>query len=352
MRIYHSLSQYSISAAWIKALAVISLTTSMQMSFAQTPDAAKPAEAGTPPAAEPATPTAETPVANKPIYASPTDRDNALLAIAKPDEIQWLETPNEKFLALYKLGETRKTKGTLLILHAPELPQLWPAQLDNLRRNLPTYGWETMTVPLPQKYTVTIPKRELPPADAAAETPTADPSTPASEPKLPLAREQLISERVTAAVTQINKNGKFNIVVLVDNSSAPFGLADLYKKINKGGAGGKIDGPIQALVLVNLQDKEPLTKEQLIAIFSVPELPVMDVFFNPDDKVQVEFRRQHRAEAMRQNLKNYQQLILPPEHLATVDDKQTFWLEKVRGFMEKKAEGNELPNKSKASAEQ
>lgn len=355
MRILHSLSQYGDVVGLVKILAVAGLTTIVEMSFAQTPETAKPAEATAPATTEAPAPDSALPAAEKPTYTSTIERDNALLASAKPDEIQWLETPNEKFLALYKLAETRKTKGSLLILHAPELPQLWPAQLDNLRRNLPLYGWETMTVPLPQKYAEVIPKRELPQTTAEAPAESAPATDPAAaqtdtEAKPPMARDQLINERVAAAVAQINKNGKFNLVVLVDNSSAPFALADLLKKTSSGTGKGKINGPIQAVVLVNLQDKEPLTKEQLAAIFSMPDLPVMDVFLNPDDQIQIDVRRLHKAEAMRQNLKNYQQLILPPEHLVTVDSKQTFWLEKVRGFM-KQVEGDELPNRTQASAQ-
>jgi len=300
-------------------------------------------------------------VPEKPIYANNLERDNALFAkaftdIAKADELQPLETPDEKIISLYKAGETRKPKGVLLIMHSPEVPQLWPAPLESLRRNLPLYGWATMALPLPARYPGTVPERELAssssqvaesassaassaPAEAAASSSSA--SSEAAKPLI--ARDKLISERVEAAVAQLNKIGQFNLVVLVDNSSAPDALATLYKKINKGNAGGDtIDGPLQALILVNMQDQEPLTKEQLKAIFAVADLPVMDVFLNPDNPSQSEIRRLHQAEAMRQNLKDYQQLILPNQPLASVDDSQNFWLGKVHGFAARKAEGNEL----------
>lgn len=300
----------------------------------------------------------------KPIYANNTERDNALLAkaftaIAKADELQPLETPDEKILALYKAGETRKTKGVLLIMHAPEVPQLWPTNLENLRRNLPFYGWATMALPLPAKYQSAIPERESASVSsiatettnsaAASSTPAesvATASSAASEaPKPLIARDKLINERVDAAVAQLNKLGQFNLVMLVDNSSAPDALASLYKKINKTSTtSDTVDGPLQALILVNLQNQEPLSKEQLGAIFSVSDLPVMDVFFNPDNAAQGELRRLHHAEAMRKNLKDYQQLILPSQPAVNVDDKQNFWLGKIHGFVAAKAEGSELSN--------
>ncbi|GGY74141.1 hypothetical protein GCM10011613_19360 [Cellvibrio zantedeschiae] len=306
----------------------------------------------------------------KPIYANNVERDNALLtkaftAIAKADELQPIETPDEKIITLFKNGETRQTKGALLIMHAPEVPQLWPATLENLRRNLPLYSWATMALPLPAKYQNTVPERESASASSIAaetESSAASSSAPAeaiattssasSEPAKPLIpRNKLISDRVEAAVAQLNKIGQFNLVVLVDNSSAPDALATLYKKINKSSTtNDTVDGPLQALILVNLQNQEPLTKEQLADIFSVGDLPVMDVFFNPDNTAQAELRRIHHAEAMRKNLKDYQQLILPSQPPVSVDDKQNFWLAKIHGFVARKAEGNELQGGSSNSS--
>lgn len=304
----------------------------------------------------------------KPIYADKLERDNALLAkaftaIAKADELQPLETPDEKILALFKSGETRQPKGALLLMHAPETPQLWPATLENLRRNLPLYGWATMALPLPAKYEATVPERESSsassvtsesvssaassaPAETVAAASSASSSSEAPKPIIP--RDKLIAERVEAATAQLNKLGQFNVVVLVDNSSAPDALASLYKKINKSTTtADTLDGPLQALILVNLQNQEPLTKEQLGNIFSVQELPIMDVFFNPDNTEQAELRRVHQAEAMRKNVKDYQQLILPSQPPVSIDDRQNFWLAKVHGFVARKAEGNELKGDDK-----
>lgn len=341
----------------IPLMTLIVLMSSGEL-FAQTPEAAVIAPPEAVPAEAPAAP-AQT--QEKPLYNSTAERDNGLLVAANPGETQWLETANEKFVALYKAGETRKTKGALLILHAPELPQLWPAPLENLRRNLPLYGWETMTVPLPQKYSTKTPERT--PQNLA--TVVADPTTSSaasSESSVsaaassttalseatnqaqitPLPRAQLMTERVSAALAHLNKNGQLNVVVLVDNSSAPDSLAGIWAKMNQGTGKSNMEGQAQALILVNLQSQEPLTQTQLGAIFAAPNLPIMDVFFDRDNQYQANIRRLHRAEAMRKNVKYYQQVILPPEHFMTIDDKQSFWLEKVRGFMEKKAEGVEL----------
>ncbi len=284
----------------------------------------------------------------KPIFASTMERDNALLALALPNEAQWLVTPREKIIVLFKAGETRKIQGSFLILHAPELPQLWPAPLEILRRNLPIYGWDTLAVPLPSlnatktsghyksvdtSSSSNVQSTSIDSSTASSVMTSSDNSSSATQASLALSQEstslprtQSINERINAAITLLSKIGQPNLVVLVDNSSAPDSLVELSKNA------------IQALILVNLQSQEPLTQMQLAAMFSDVDLPVLDVFFRPDDKYQIEVRRLHHAEAMRKNLRNYQQLILPPEHFIAVNNKQSFWLEKVRGFINKKSE--------------
>lgn len=295
----------------------------------------------------------------KPIYNSTRERDNDLLAkayaaIAKPEEIVWLETREERIVSLFRLAETRKTKGALLLLHAPETPQLWPPSLENPRRNLSLYGWATMALALPAKYPATVPVRETASSagdgnatseaassSAAAES-TGSSSSSSSSAKLVPPRNEVIASRVNAAVTQLNKDGQFNLVVLVDNSSAPDALAGLLQKVNKnGGTPDTIDGPLQALILVNMQEQEPLTKAQLSGIFSVSALPVLDVFFGPENPAMLEARRLHKAEAMRQNLKEYQQLLISPEQQPTIDEKRGYWLARVQGFMDQAARGSE-----------
>ena len=323
------------------------------LSFAQNPPTTE--EASAPSAAAPI-------AAEKPIYSSNSERDNDLLAkaftsIAKADELLWLETPDEKVLSLYKPGETRKTLGLLLIMHAPEVPQLWPSNLENLRRNLPLYSWSTIALPLPAKYSTETPQRDSPavvePATDASSSaaPEAAPvssaaSSESAKPILP--RDKIIAGRVTAAVGEINKLGKLDLAVLVDNSSAPDALASLYPQFNITKE-NTTESALKALILVNLQDQEPLTKTQLAAIFANSNLRVMDVFFNPDNKAQAEVRRLHKAEAMRQNIKDYRQLIIPAQPSVSVEDTQNFWLGKTHGFLNSKLEKDERSKERKSS---
>jgi hypothetical protein len=212
-----------------------------------------------------------------------------------------------------------------------------------------------MALALPAKYPAAVPARETASSaaadgsaaseaassSAAAENASSSASSASSAKPIP-PRNEVIANRVNAAVTQLNKDGQFNLVVLVDNSSAPDALVGLLQKVNKnGGTPDTIDGPLQALILVNVQEQEPLTKAQLSSIFSVPALPVLDVFFGPENPSMIEARRLHKAEAMRQNVKEYQQVLVSPEQQPTIDEKRGYWLAKMQGFMEQAARGSE-----------
>jgi hypothetical protein len=131
----------------------------------------------------------------------------------------------------------------------------------------------------------------------------------------------------------LRTQGQLNLVILVDNSSAPDSLPNLQM------AG---ESAMQALVLTNLQPQEALNKEQLTAIFSSPELPIMDVFVEPNDEHQRAARKDHRAIAMRNKLNHYHQFSFPPLRHADIDNARSFWLERVRGFMDQNAAGKEI----------
>lgn len=304
----------------------------------------------TPPApAEETTIQPETPTPTPSIEPAPSrsERDNQLLARATPEEAQWLDTPHGQILALFRPTESRVTKGALLMLHAAEVPPGWPAPLENLRRNLPQHGWVTLAITLPQTYPDPVPARApttaepTAPEESNAEDPageekvaagTAEPAEqPTEEPAIP--RAELIAHRISAALEFLRAQGQLNLVILVDNSSVHDSLPNLQM------AG---ESAMQALVLTNLQPQEALNKEQLTAIFSSPDLPIMDVFVEPNDEQQRAARKNHRAIAMRNKLNHYHQFSFPPLRQADIDNARSFWLERVRGFMDQNAAGKEI----------
>ena len=290
-----------------------------------------------------------------PLYESRDMRDKTLIANAAGEQAQWLDTEYGKLLAFYRLTEAKQTPGVLILFHSAEDPQAWPPILENLRANLPRYGWETLAVTLPQKYPQPVPARasSASASSSSAPAPDAQPA-PAENPEPATAqassssssrvpRETLVQAYVQATLKFMQDKGQFNAVFLVDNSSADLVLQQLLPQIKENPKDpDTIDGPIQALVITNLQSQEQLTTSELTAIFGNKQLPVLDVFFNPDDAEQNKARDLHRAVAMRQKLDNYIQASLDSQPKIVETDPRSFLAARVRGFMQKHASGTEL----------
>lgn len=302
-----------------------------------------------------------------PLYPSRDIRDKSLIAEAMDDEAQWLETEHGKILALYRPTEAKKTFGVLILFHATENPQLWPPTLENLRANLPRHGWETLAISLPQRYPTAVPARpssssasasassaatedktaaeaseQTPAEEAVAESSSSSPSS-SSAASSSVAREVLIATYVDAALNYLKEKGQLNAVVLTDNSSALHIMLTLAPQI-KGNSRDPtvVDGPLQALIITNLQQQEPISRQELEAIFSAQQLPVLDLFFAPVDAGQMQARDLHRAVAMRKKVADYQQLLIDNQPKLVEQDHQSYLLGRVRGFMQQKASGTEL----------
>jgi hypothetical protein len=336
-------------------------------------------------AAEPATETTSDPAAvpslettpEPPLYSSRSDRDSKLLASAAPEDVRWLDA-DEQILGLFRPTEIRVTKGAVLLLHAAETPPGWPVVFENARRTLPQFGWATLAVTLPAKTTTSPPKRELvmPPVDEQLDTdtaiPPAEPSSttaeapvvsepepqPQPEPEReqepgetpdnptgvetspltveapPPTRAEIISARVDAALAWLAAEGHTSVILVIDNSSVVDTLAHLQ---------GTTSSSIAALILMNLQTFEALTTAELEAVFTAGSPPVLDVFISPEQGKMTALRKRHRAVALRQKVTVYHQQHLQEQVPATLDDHQSFWVGRLRGFIEQQESSKTRP---------
>lgn len=291
-----------------------------------------------------------------PLYPSRALRDKTLIAAAAGEQAHWLDTEYGKLLVFYRPTEARKNRGVLMLFHSAEDPQTWPSTLENLRTSLPRYGWETLAVTLPQPYPPLIPDRASSSSasqasgtgesassgetSAAASSVASALQTQSSSSRI--ARDLLIQAHVEATMAFLQEKGRFNTVVLVDNSSALAVLQHLLPQIRQSPDKDTVDGPIQALVIINLQRQEQLNVVELTEIFGQQQLPVLDVFLSPDTAEQRQARDLHRAIAMRQKLDNYFQLVLDNQAKSTEADKLSFLAGRVRGFMQRHASGTEV----------
>lgn len=141
-----------------------------------------------------------------------------------------------------------------------------------------------------------------------------------------LTRSEIIHKRVAAAqewMAQADYNAR---MLVADNSSVMEVAA--YLQTQPAGA-------ITALILVNLQPQEALTTAELDQLFSTLALPVLDVFPAPAHAALTAQRKRHRGAALRNRLPDYHQMLLPPQQMATLDDNKNFWVERLRGFLER-----------------
>lgn len=287
-----------------------------------------------------------------PLYSSRTLRDKTLIAHAAGEQAQWLDTEYGKLLVFYRPTEAKQTQGVLVLFHSAEDPQTWPPILENLRANLPRFGWETLAVTLPSKHPPAVSERpissasSITPVEAEIETglssSSGEPATESSASSSVASREMLIEAYVEATLNFLRDIDRQNAVVLVDNSSAHKVLQQLLPQLQDHGEDpDKFEGPLQAVVITNLQSQEPLNTEELSAIFSNRKLPVLDVFFTPDNPAQTRARDLHRAVAMRQKLEIYQQVALDSQPKIVETDPRSFLAARVRGFMQRHAAAEE-----------
>lgn len=293
---------------------------------------------------------------------SRTLRNQMLLAESAGEESVWLDTEQGKILARHRISESSPTFGVLLLLHAAEDPEHWPPALENLRTQLPRYGWETLALALPAKKPAPPPQRpsssstsstatsedeetsaESTSAASAEDESSASLSTSSASSTASLTREQQINGYVEAVMAYFDEKELFNRVILVDNSAAYAAINPLIPLLGDNPKDHTIiDGPMQALIIANLQPQEPLSREELEAIFHFPALPILDLFWSPESKAQLVAQRLHRGTAKRLQVKHYQSLNLPPLPAVIESDGQSFLLGRVRGFIQRHAKGSEV----------
>jgi len=168
----------------------------------------------------------------------------------EPDEnIIWLETDEKRpVLAVRSPSNSVDLQGGIIILADLYQPPDWPVVIHGLRKYLPDYGWETLSVQLP------IPEDNT--------------SNPDLEELYTLTKG-----RIEAAISYFNNNNINNISLVAINQSANFSL--------KYAASLPVDSDkIQSIVSIRAYDTDWLASSNMLKFIS---LPVLDVFPEHDD---------------------------------------------------------------------
>ncbi|MCF6323539.1 MAG: alpha/beta hydrolase family protein [Gammaproteobacteria bacterium] len=128
---------------------------------------------------------------------------------SNPNEIRWLQTPSEKFIALYNDNFTATLRGGVILLHGMGGHPDWPDVISPLRRSLPKNGWATLSIQLP------VFEKGGQPADYADTF-------------------NSVTERIKAAIEHFRSIGNSNIVLLGHGLGSTMGAAFLANTPDSG----------------------------------------------------------------------------------------------------------------------
>lgn len=162
------------------------------------------------------------------------DLKRYLISVQREDELVNL-TSNEETFSGYLLPErTNKPQGGVLILPDNGQHGHWPRVVGPLRDYLPDYGWQTLTISLPdvpqsrlQRSEYLIPTEEKTDqnneGDNNAEVGDAPETAPADATKANQQSDyyaQQMPKRINAAYQHLNQRGQLNIVIIANGHSA------------------------------------------------------------------------------------------------------------------------------------
>ena len=301
-------------------------------------------------------------------------RDMNLLADEMNDQetVAWLTAADGKFLSLYEPEWNNNPFGAVLILHAEGQHADWPTTIEIIRSSLPQYGWSTLSTSLPNPDTAPIPKRLIEKtatttgiaAPADKDTPeNSDPVAEAGEEneifdaekgtvddgalepeqdserieKPKIATETVAYSRIEAAISYLNDQGIYNIVLLGDGVGAARAGNFLKGLPQSSDPKENTIKVIRAMVIINARNSSPTQDINLLSSLYDPEVATLDIYFGTHERDNIESLERKKF-AMRNNFSVYQQILLPELSRNTTNGENRL-AKRIRGFLSKYAKG-------------
>lgn len=282
-------------------------------------------------AEEPPTPAPETPAAPAPATVAPAlersqEQQQALMRQLPAEQQKTLQAGDESFLALLVPAARAKASGTVVLVPGDGESADWPNVVAPVRQQLPTFGWQTISLSLPDPYDPVVAiERDTAPADTDAQAnseQTAPPVTGGSgtAPAAPTQAEAGSGEPAQAAVAPVDPEAAANAqatrvlariaagidlalqqganpIVLVGHGTGAYWAARYLAE--------KEPGEVKQLVLIDGREPQGLPP-RLDATMGNTDLQIADLVHAPGPAAQ---RRKERA-AQKAN-KGYRQIDLP-----------------------------------------
>ena len=160
------------------------------------------------------------------------------------NSIAWLKTgENRNILALNKPSQTSDLQGGVIILADLYQSPDWPVIVDGLRKRLPIFGWETLSVQLP--------------------VPVISPLSPEMDQLY-----SLTQKRIEAAISYFKNKNISNIVLIGISQSANFSIKYVESLPEN-------SSDLQALIFIRAYDSDWLDSSNLIRNISLPTLDII-----------------------------------------------------------------------------
>ncbi|WP_158891512.1 MULTISPECIES: DUF3530 family protein [unclassified Pseudomonas] len=278
-------------------------------------------EAPTPAPEPPAAPTALAPALTR-----SQEQQQALMRQLPAEQQKTLQAGDESFLALLVPAARAKASGTVVLVPGDGESADWPTVIAPVRQQLPTYGWQTISLSLPDPYDPVVAiERDTAPADTDAQAnseQTAPPVTGGSgtAPAAPTQAEAGSGEPAQAAVAPVDPEAAANAqatrvlariaagidlalqqganpIVLVGHGTGAYWAARYLAE--------KEPAEVKQLVLIDGREPQGLPP-RLDATMGKTDLQIADLVHAPGPAAQ---RRKERA-AQKAN-KGYRQIDLP-----------------------------------------
>lgn len=313
-------------------------------------------------------------------------RDMNLLAneIHDQETVSWLTAADGKFLSLYEPEWNNNPYGAVLILHAEGQHADWPNTIEVIRSSLPQHGWSTLSTSLPNPDTVPIPKRVIkktatvngenansddteqtenkntpanpkPKAEEGEENEIFDADTgildngaleqeqeSASNEKPKIATETVAYSRIEAAISFLNDQGIYNIVLLGDGLGAARAGNFLKGLPQSNEPKDNTIKLIRAMVIINARNSSPKQDINLLTSLYDPEIATLDIYFGIHENDNAESLERKKF-ARRNNFTTYQQILLPELSHNTTNGENRL-TRRIRGFLYKHAKGVKVEN--------
>lgn len=285
---------------------------------------AAPVRAEEPPTPAPETPAA--PAAVAPALERSQEQQQALMRQLPTEQQKTLQAGDESFLALLVPAARAKASGTVVLVPGDGESADWPNVVAPVRQQLPTFGWQTISLSLPDPYDPVVAiERDTAPADTDAQAnseQTAPPVTGGSgaAPAAPTQAEAGSGEPAQAAVAPVDPEAAANAqatrvlariaagidlalqqgtnpIVLVGHGTGAYWAARYLAE--------KEPAEVKQLVLIDGREPQGLPP-RLDATMGKTDLQIADLVHAPGPAAQ---RRKERA-AQKAN-KSYRQIDLP-----------------------------------------